>query len=84
MITKRFISRDSNLSESFSKHTENDYIYDTNFFSQELKTFTALTFLSDGYNIKKPQKLKMIPYFKNQTITEKINKNMKGFDLNEK
>ena len=83
LLTKRFISRDSNLSESYSKHMENEFVYDTNFFSQELKTFTALAFLSDGYNIMKPQKLNMIPYFENQTITEKINTKMKGFDLNE-
>ena len=83
LFTKRFVSRDSNLSESYSKHMENDFVYDTNFFSQELKTFTALAFLSDGYNIMKPQKLNMIPYFKNQTITEKINTKMKGFDFNE-
>lgn len=83
LFTQKFISRDSNLSESYSKHTENEFIYDTNFFSQDLKTFTALAFLSDGYSIKKPQKLNMIPYFKNQTITEKINNKMKGFDLNE-
>ena len=83
LFTKKFISRDSNLSESYSKHTENDFVYDTNFFSQNLKTFTALAFLSDGYSIKKPQKLNMIPYFKNQTITEKRNNKMKGFDLNE-
>lgn len=83
LLTKRFISRDSNLSESYSKHLENEFIYDTNFFSQKLKTFTALTFLSDGYNIKKPQKLDMIPYFKNQTVIEQKNKQLKGFDLNE-
>ena len=83
LLTKRFISRDSNLSESFSKHMEIEFVYDTKFFSQELKTFTALAFLSNGYNIKQPKKINMIPYFKNQTITEKINKSMKGFDLNE-
>ena len=83
LLTKRFISKDSNLSESYSKHLENEFIYDTNFFSQKLKTFTALTFLSDGYNIKKPQKLDMIPYFKNQTVIEQKNKQLKGFDLNE-
>ena len=63
---------------------ENEFVFDTNFFSQELKTFTALAFLSDGYFIMKPKKLNMIPYFKNQTITEKINTKLKGFDLNER
>ena len=84
LFTKKFVSRDSNLSESYSKHMENEFVFDTNFFSQELKTFTALAFLSDGYFIMKPKKLNMIPYFKNQTITEKINTKLKGFDLNER
>lgn len=78
LITNRLISRDSNISESYNQYTEKDYIYDTNFISQKLKTFTALAFISDGFNIIKPQKIDMIPYFKN------IKNNLKGFDLNEK
>ena len=83
ILTQKFISRDSNLSESYSKHLEIEYVFDTNFFSQKLSTFVALAFLSDGYNIKKPQKLNMIPYFKSQTILEQKNNILKGFDLNE-
>lgn len=41
-------------------------MYDTNFFTQELETFSALTFLSDGFHIISPSKLKMLPYFKNR------------------
>lgn len=63
-ITNRLISKDSNISESFNKYTQNDYIFDTNFFSQELQTFNCLCFLSDGIKILKPQKLQMIPNFK--------------------
>ena len=63
-ITNSLISKDSSLSESYNTYTQNDFIFETNFFSQHLKTFEALTFLSDGFNILKPQKLKMLPYFK--------------------
>lgn len=57
-------SKDSNLSESINESIQNDYIYDTNFFTQGLETFSCLSFLSDGYKILKPMKLKLIPYFK--------------------
>ncbi len=62
-FTNSLNSKDSNLSESISKSVQNDYIYDTNFFTQELETFSCLSFLSDGYKILKPMKLKLIPYF---------------------
>ncbi len=63
-ITNTFHSKDSNISETYSTYTQKDYIYDTNFFSQSLETFTALTFLSNGNNILSPKKLKLFPYFK--------------------
>ena len=62
-ITKTLNSRDSNVSESYNTYTQNDYVYDINEFTQNLETFTALTFLSDGSKILKPSKLKMYPYF---------------------
>lgn len=58
-------SVNSNISESYNSYYQNDYIYDTNFFTRSLEAFTALTFLSDGNKIYKPQKLKLLPYFKN-------------------
>ena len=58
------ISKDSSDSESYNKYTQNDFIYDTKFFSQELEVFEALGFISDGNRIKKPQKILLIPYFK--------------------
>ena len=64
-ITKSLKSTDSNISESISSSYEKDYIYDTKFFTQELKTFNALTFLSTGNTIIEPQKLELNPYFKN-------------------
>lgn len=63
LITNTLMSRDSNLSESFNKYTQNDYIYDTNYFSQTLETFRCLGFISDGNKILKPSELQMIPYY---------------------
>lgn len=62
-FTNSLNSKDSNLSESMSESVQNDYIYDTNFFTQGLETFSCLSFLSDGYKILKPMKLKLIPHF---------------------
>ena len=45
-IMDTLISRDSSISESFNKFTQKDYIFDTNFFTQELRTFSGLCFLS--------------------------------------
>ena len=67
-ISNTLNSDDSSISETYSKYTQNDFIFETNFFTQELETFTALTFLSDGNVIYKPKKLLMFPYFKD-TIT---------------
>ena len=63
-ITNSLISKDSSLSESYNTYTQTDFIFETNYFSQNLKTFEALAFLSDGFNILKPEKIKMFPYFK--------------------
>jgi len=65
IITKKFNSLDSNLSESINSYSQFDFIYDTNFFTQKLETFSCLAFISTGNSILPPQKLKMIPYFKN-------------------
>lgn len=64
-ITNSFNSINSNISESYNSYSQTDYKYDTNFFTMELETFTALTFLSDGIKIYEPKKIKMLPYFKN-------------------
>ena len=63
-ITNTLNSDNSNISETFSRYTQNDFIFESNFFTQNLETFTALTFLSDGNHIYPPKKLKMFPYFK--------------------
>ena len=63
-LTKSFKSTDSNISESISSTYEKDFKFDIQFFTQELQTFVALVFLSDGDKIIKPQKLQLEPYFK--------------------
>lgn len=65
-LTNSFVSHDSGLSESINETIHTDFIYDSHFFTQELETFSCLSFLSDGYKILKPMKLKLIPYFVNK------------------
>ena len=64
-ITNTLNSMNSNISESYNSYYQNEYIYDTNFFTRNLETFTALTFLSTGDKILKPCKIEMLPYFRN-------------------
>ena len=64
-ITNSLNSKNSNITESYNTYTQNDFIFDTNFFTQNLEIFSCLSFLSDGEKILTPQKLKMLPYFKN-------------------
>ena len=64
-LTHSLNSKDSNISESFNVYTQTDYKFDTNFFTQNLETFTALAFLSDGNKIINQNKIKMFPYFLN-------------------
>jgi len=63
-LTKSLNSRDSCISESVNSYLQYDYAYDTNFFTQNLETFTALCFFTDGMKILPPEKVKMFPYFK--------------------
>ena len=64
-ITNTLNSQDSSISETYNTYTQNDFIYDTNFFTQNLETFQCLAFLSNGNKILPPQKLKTFPYFLN-------------------
>ena len=70
-FTNSLASRKSNLSETISTHVQTDYIYDINFFTQNLETFSCLSFISNGNKILSPCKINLIPYFK----TNKIQKN---------
>ena len=67
-LFNKFHSKNSNLSESFNSYYQTDYIFDTNFFTQNLGTFSCLSFLSDGNKILPPQKLNLIPYFKKDNL----------------
>lgn len=64
-ITHSLNSKKANLSETISSQIQTDYVYDTNFFTQGLKTFSCLAFISDGFQIRPPLKINLIPYFKN-------------------
>ena len=62
-ISRNFNSNDTSISESINSFTQYDYVFDTQFFTQELPTFSCLTFLSTGTSILTPQKISLIPYF---------------------
>lgn len=61
---QKFKSRNSNISESINTYFQYDYVYDSNFFTQQLETFSCLAFLSNGITTISPQKIDMYPYFK--------------------
>ena len=62
-FTGKLMSKNSNISESINESINFDFVYDSNFFTQNLETFSCLGFLSDGYKILPPQKIKMLPHF---------------------
>ena len=62
-FTNSLNSKKSNVSESISTQIQTDYIFDTNFFTQNLKTFNCLAFLSDGTKILPPSLIELVPYF---------------------
>ena len=72
-FTNSLASRKSNLSETISTHIQTDYIYDINFFTQNLETFSCLSFISNGNKILPPCKINLIPYFKTYEIQKNKN-----------
>ena len=72
-ITNSLNSKNSNVSESITTHINTDFIYDTNFFTQELETFSCLSFISNGNQILPPQKIIMQPYFMEEKKKAKKN-----------
>lgn len=82
-LTNKLISNNTNISESYNSYTQTDFIYDTNFFSQELKTFEALSFISTGTNIIKPQKLSLLPHFLSNQNSNTYNTNNKLYKFKE-
>ena len=69
-FTNSLNSKNSSITESINSVIQHDFKYDTNFFTQNLETFNCLAFLSTGNNIIPPQKLKLIPYFKNNNLID--------------
>lgn len=70
-ITNSLRSKKSNISETISTSIQTDFIYDTNFFTQQLETFTCLGFISNGTQILPPCKINLIPYFIDNTNKQK-------------
>lgn len=63
-FTNSLNSKNSSITESINSVIQHDFIFDSNYFTQNLETFDCLAFLSDGSCILPPQKLHLIPYFK--------------------
>ena len=68
IIFNSFSSKDSNISESVNTSSQRDFIFDSNFFSRELETFSCLAFLSNGNSILPVEKLYLTPYFKRKDV----------------
>ena len=64
-FTNSLNSKNSSITESINSVVHHDFIFDTNYFTQELETFNCLAFLSSGNSILPPRKIQLIPYFKN-------------------
>ena len=73
-FTGLLMSKNSNISESINECINFDFVYDTNFFTQNLSTFSCLAFLSNGITILPPTKLKMLPYFLQKSKNKGDNK----------
>jgi len=67
-MTHTFQSDNSSLSESYNTYLQKEYLYDTHFFTRDLENFSCLAFLSDGTKILSPQRLTLLPYFKNEEV----------------
>ena len=63
-FTNSLNSKNSSITESINSVIQHDFIFDSNYFTQNLETFNCLAFLSDGSCILPPQKLHLILYFK--------------------
>ena len=64
-LTGSLNSKNSSITESINSVIQHDFIFDTNCFTQSLDTFNCIAFLSTGTSILPPQKIELIPYFKN-------------------
>lgn len=59
ILSNKFRNSNTNISESHSISKVREYRYDEKFFTQELKTFEALAFISDGCKVSYPQKISL-------------------------
>lgn len=59
VILKRFKSKKSNLSKSYSIANVTEYTYNEEYFTQQLKTFEATCMISDGISVKLIKKIKL-------------------------
>lgn len=75
-FTNSLESKKSNISESISTQVHTDFVYDTNFFTQNLKTFSCLAFLSDGTQILPACKVDLFPSFL-EVMDKKVSSNNK-------
>ena len=62
-LLNSFFSKDSNISESINTSYQKDFIFDSNFFSRDLETFSCLAFISTGTHILPIEKIWLKPYF---------------------
>ena len=67
-LTNSLNSKNSSITESINSVIQHDFVFDTNFFTQDLTTFNCVAFLSNGSSILPPQKLELIPYFKSSIL----------------
>ena len=74
-LTNSLNSKNSSITESINSVIQHDFIFDTNYFTQNLETFSGLAFLSTGNSIIPPQKIKLLPYFKNEHMYNNTNLN---------
>ena len=71
-LLRRFQSENSNISESISTQVQHDFVYDTNAFSMNLKTFHAICFLSTGTEILPPTEVRLTPFFEMEHHSSKF------------
>ena len=67
-LTNSLNSKNSSITESINSVIQHDFVFDTNFFTQDLTTFNCVAFLFYGSSILPPQKLELIPYFKSSIL----------------
>lgn len=68
-LLNKFVSSDSNLSESINKSRELENVFESRDFTQKLKIFEAIVFLTNDKSKEiKPEKIITIPEFKRKEI----------------